>query len=274
MTSVKAMPPMPANVLNAGTPSTVAASCNLPEDSWDLLGLTSTEAPSEREVLLKHGQVSLMSGADFLTSRRRSETDQRQNYRSSWQQQAEQRIAKSEAKKPALENGGKESGVMKAQKFTWSKDGQKAFEWRKIYHALCNNVAQYQGGLLAEAVISPASMRMYTDHRVMGAVVLPGVSHVSLMAATASMGLPSPGGIANDWYISIKETLFERPYVVSAGAELIAAIAQGKDPSTVSGGMGPMQGAMTPVGVPMTYCRASFVSKEKGSVKPILDWTK
>ena len=46
---------------------------------------------------------------------------------------------------------------------------------------------------------------MYTDHRVMGQVVLPGVSHVSLMAATASLGFPSPGGGMGDWHISVKD---------------------------------------------------------------------
>lgn len=239
-----------------------------------MLGLSAADASVDKDILLKHGQVSLMTGADYLSARKKWEVDQRQSYRSQWQQQAEHRIAKTESKRSPLESAARESGAMKSQKFTWSKDTQKAFEWRKIYHALCSMVNQYEGGLIAEAVITPTSMRMYTDHRVMGAVVLPGVSHVSLMAATASLGLPSPGGIANDWHINIKETLFERPYVVSSGAELIAAIASGADPSGMAGGSGPMQGAMTPVGVPMTYCRASFVSKEKGSVKPILDWTK
>merc|ERR1711862_82604 len=50
-----------------------------------------------------------------------------------------------------------------------------------------------------------------------GAVVLPGVSHVSLFAATGSVGFPSPGGLANDWHMSVKEVLFERPYIVNSG---------------------------------------------------------
>merc|ERR1712228_746973 len=102
--------------------------------------------------------------------------------------------------------------MMKTQKFAWSKDGQKSFEWRKIYHALVGGVGGMpEGGLATETLISPTAMRMYTDHRVMGAVVLPGVSHVSLMAATGSIGYPSPGGLANDWHMSVKEVLFERP---------------------------------------------------------------
>merc|ERR1712060_404545 len=145
-------------------------------------------------------------------------------------------------------------------KFAWTREGQKSFEWRKIYHALIGGVGGMpDGGLFTEAVISPTSMRMYTDHRVMGAIVLPGVSHVSLMAATGSIGIPSPG---NEWHMSVKETLFERPYIVNSGAELIAAIASGEDPSQ-GGGPGAMQAA---VGVPQTYCRATGVSKEKGPI--------
>merc|ERR1712165_250919 len=86
--------------------------------------------------------------------------------------------------------------------------------------------------------------------------------------------LPSPGGLANDWHMSIKETLFERPYIVNSGAELIAAISAGMDPSQVGGGGGGMQAAMLPVGVPMTYCRATAVGKERGQIKPTSDWAK
>ncbi|CAE8589537.1 unnamed protein product [Polarella glacialis] len=118
-------------------------------------------------------------------------------------------------------------------------------------------------------------MRMYTDHRVMGQVVLPGVSHVSLMAATASLGFPAPGGImSQEWHISVKETLFERPYIVHSGAELIQAIANGVDPSTVPAMAGMLPIAMVPVGVPVTYCRATTVSKERGLIKPEMDWAK
>merc|ERR1712032_46642 len=122
---------------------------------------------------------------------------------------------------------------------------------------------------MTETLISPTSMRMYTDHRVMTQVVFPGVSHVSYFAALASMGMPSPGGLANDWHVAIKEVLFERPYVVSSGAELIAAIQAGADPSQISpgggGGMMP-QAAMLPVGVPMTYCRCTATSKDRGTI--------
>merc|ERR1719401_2035593 len=107
---------------------------------------------------------------------------------------------------------------------------------------------------------------MYTDHGVMGAVVLPGVSHVSLMAATGSIGFPNPGGIASDWHMSIKETLFERPYIVNSGAELIAAIQAGADAGALA------DRGLMPLGTPMTYCRATSVTKEKGQIKPTMDW--
>lgn len=239
-----------------------------------------------------------------------------------------------------VEKAAAESGVMKTQKFTWSKDGAKSFEWRKIYHALVGQVGPGEGGLLAEALITPTSMRtalrlvisngfwlffcffscvsfpfgwflmflvdlaafwvlwilawtwiflshlrawrdlsralrrMYTDHRVMGQVVLPGVSHVSLMAATASLGFPSPGGGMGDWHISVKEVLFERPYIVHSGADLIAAIANGVDPSTIQAMAGGLPLPMTPVGVPTTYCRSTTVTKERGIIKSTMDWAK
>merc|ERR1712228_338960 len=163
--------------------------------------------------------------------------------------------------------------MLQPRGFQWQQ--QKAFEWRQIHHAMLGGVGgPPDGGLATEAQFNPTPMRMYTDHRVMGAIVLPGVSHVSLMAATGSIGYPSPGGLANDWHMSIKEVLFERPYIVNSGAELIAAIQAGADPSQMGGGGGGMQAAMLPVGVPMTYCRSTATSKERGTIKPTSDWSK
>eukprot|EP00933_Yihiella_yeosuensis_P041869 TRINITY_DN36280_c0_g1_i1.p1 TRINITY_DN36280_c0_g1~~TRINITY_DN36280_c0_g1_i1.p1 ORF type:complete len:271 (+),score=63.01 TRINITY_DN36280_c0_g1_i1:67-879(+) len=269
-----AMPPMPASVLNAGTPEGTPASMSLAEDAWDLLGLGVTEATSDRDLHVKNGQVCLLTSADYASAKKKHESDQRAGYRQQWQANANSRVSQMEAKKDGLASAAAETGIMKTQKFTWSKDA-KSFEWRKIYHALVGNVGQdpVSQGILAEAVITPTSMRMYTDHRVMGNVVLPGVSHVSLMAATASMGMPSPGGMG-EWHISVKETLFERPYIVHSGAELIAAIANGQDPATVQGMAGVMPLPVAGLGVPVTYCRASNVSKEKGMIKPEMDWTK
>lgn len=272
-----ALPPMPASVLNAGTPEGLVPSVSLAEDAWDLLGLASAgEVSGDRDAHVKNGQVCLLTASDYSSAKKKFEVDQRSSQRSQWKYDAEQRIAKIEAKRGNLQTATAETGVMKTQKFTWTKDSAKSFEWRKIYHALVGQVAQdpESGGILAEAVITPTSMRMYTDHRVMGNVVLPGVSHVSLMAATASLGMPSPGGMADNWHISVKETLFERPYIVHSGAELIAAIANGVDPSTVTAMAGVMPLAMTPLGVPVTYCRATNVSKERGLIKSAMDWTK
>ena len=64
-----------------------------------------------------------------------------------------------ESRRGGVEKAAAESGVMKTQKFTWSKDGAKSFEWRKIYHALVGQVGPGEGGLLAEALITPTSMR-------------------------------------------------------------------------------------------------------------------
>mmetsp|Transcript_119606 Transcript_119606/g.168239 ORF Transcript_119606/g.168239 Transcript_119606/m.168239 type:complete len:271 (-) Transcript_119606:124-936(-) len=268
------LPPMPDAVLNSGTPEGTASTLTLSEDAWDLLGLSASDAMNDRDMHIKNGQVCLLTGGDYMNAKRRYALDNREAQRAQWRQQAEQRLAKADARRGGLDKAAAEGGVMKTQKFTWSKDGAKSFEWRKIYHALVGNVGPGEGGLLAEALITPTSMRMYTDHRVMGQVVLPGVSHVSLMAATASQGFPNPGGGLGDWHISVKEVLFERPYIVHSGSELIAAIANGVDPSTVQAMAGGLPIPMTPVGVPTTYCRATNVTKERGIVKSTLDWAK
>merc|ERR1712228_99613 len=159
--------------------------------------------------------------------------------------------------------------MMKTQKFAWSKDGQKSFEWRKIYHALVGGVGGMpEGGLATETLISPTAMRMYTDHRVMGAIVLPGVSHVSLFAATATVGMPMPIGAGftrgggQEFHISIKEVLFERPYIVNEGLEIIKAI----EGAGGDGGFGSRDAMLA--GTQMTYCRCTAVSKEGGPIQP------
>eukprot|EP00421_Protoceratium_reticulatum_P024102 CAMPEP_0168482962 /NCGR_PEP_ID=MMETSP0228-20121227/65315_1 /TAXON_ID=133427 /ORGANISM="Protoceratium reticulatum, Strain CCCM 535 (=CCMP 1889)" /LENGTH=201 /DNA_ID=CAMNT_0008499413 /DNA_START=69 /DNA_END=670 /DNA_ORIENTATION=+ len=197
---------VPDALLSSGTPEGVSATVSLPEDAWDMLGLGVSDAMNEKQLQVLNGQMALMTGAEHVASKKEYEVEQREAQRQQWQYEAEQRLARLEAKKSPLDRAG-EGGMMKSQKFAWSKDGQKSFEWRKIYHALCQGVGGMpEGGLATECVISPTAMRMYTDHRVMGSVVLPGVSHVSLMAATGSIGFPSPGGLANDWHMSIKET--------------------------------------------------------------------
>lgn len=265
--------PMPDSVVTAGIPEGTAATLNLPEDAWDMLGLGSSEGVSEKSLQVKNGQVVLLTAGDWFSSHRSSDHENQEAYRNQWQYEAESRLARIESKRSPLE---KADEGLSTQKFAWSKEGQKAFEWRKIYHAMVGPgvFPNPDGGLITEQVFNPTVMRMYTDHRVMGQIVLPGVSHVSLFAATGSIGFPNPGGIASDWHMSIKEVLFERPYIVNSGAELIAAIQSGADPAELANQGGGMQAAILPVGVPMTYCRATSVSKEKGSIKPTIDWAK
>merc|ERR1712050_414158 len=151
--------------------------------------------------------------------------------------------------------------------FQWQQ--QKAFEWRQIHHAMLGPVGPTPDGCLyTEAQFNPTPMRMYTDHRVMGAIVLPGVSHVSLMAATATVGMPMPigGGFTRgggqDFHISIKEVLFERPYIVNESMEIIKAI----EGAGGEGGFGSRDAMLA--GTQMTYCRCTAVSKEGGPITP------
>merc|ERR1711972_50196 len=142
---------------------------------------------NEKELQIKNGQVSLLTSADYFSAKKSFEIEQRDSYRQQWQFEAEQRLARIEAKKSPLEKAGESS--LKTQKFAWSKEGQKSFEWRKIYHALLGGVGGMpEGGIATECLISPTAMRMYTDHRVMGAVVLPGVAH----CGDGLCGLPQP----------------------------------------------------------------------------------
>jgi len=262
---------VPDSVVSAGIAEGTSAQVALPEDAWDMLGLGGADSLSEKSLQVKNGQVVLLTAGDWFSSEASAEAEQRDSYRQQWQYEAESRLARIEAKKSPLEKAGE---GLQTKKFAWSKDGQKAFEWRKIYHAMAGPGAGQtpDGGIITEQVFTPSALRMYTDHRVMGQIVLPGVSHVSLMAATGSLGFPNPGGIASDWHMSIKEVLFERPYIVNSGAELIAAVQSGQDLTTSQGGA--MTAAVLPVGVPMTYCRATHVSKERGQVKPTIDWAK
>merc|ERR1712060_520095 len=98
-----------------------------------------------------------------------------------------------------LERQKKDEKMLQPRGFQWQQ--QKAFEWRQIHHAMLGGVGPTpDGGMITEAQFNPTPMRMYTDHRVMGAIVLPGVSHVSLMAATGTVGMPMPigGGFSRD----------------------------------------------------------------------------
>lgn len=136
---------------------------------------------------------------------------------------------------------------------------KSAFSWRSIYHPFVNTVFDPigDGTIVAEVVFTPTPMRMYTDHRVMGQIVLPGVSHVSLCAATASVGMEGTGFKRNEFSINVHETFFERPYLVNDGNEIIAMVAaQGGNTGSIPG-------------TEMTYCRIGRVDKEYGGPQPV-----
>jgi len=147
------------------------------------------------------------------------------------------------------------------------KDGAKApdifkktaFSWRSIYHPFVNTTFDPigDGTIVAEVTFTPTPMRMYTDHRVMGQIVLPGVSHVSLAAACASVGMEGTGFKRNEFSINVHETFFERPYLVNDGNEIIAMVAaQGGNAGSIPG-------------TEMTYCRIGKVDKEYGGPQPV-----
>lgn len=136
---------------------------------------------------------------------------------------------------------------------------KSAFSWRSIYHPFVNNTFDPigDGTIVAEVIFTPTPMRMYTDHRVMGQIVLPGVSHVSLAAATASVGMEGTGFKRNEFSINVHETFFERPYLVNDGNEIIAMVAaQGGNAGAIPG-------------TEMTYCRIGRVDKEYGGPQPV-----
>ncbi|CAK0867805.1 unnamed protein product [Prorocentrum cordatum] len=251
---------VPGALVLAGTPEGASSSVALPDGAWDILGLGSSDDPVAlaKDWQVKNGQVTLLTAADHVSSRHGVEVEKAEAHRHRWQQEAEERLARARAKRTPVERAAEAGvGVMKQGKFAWSKDGQRAFHWRKLYHALLGDVQETRSGFVTECVISPTAMRLYTDHRVLGAVVVPGVSHVSLFAAVGAVALPSPG---MDWHINIKEVLFERPFMINSGAEVIAAVDGGVDPQEV--------------GVPVVYCRAGSVSKVPGPIVPAADWTR
>jgi len=259
-----ALPAMPESCLSAGNSE---SKVQVPEDGWDMLGLGASAEADERSMNITNGQTALLTAKGLLDSRKKQLAIERSHAKKAAGERMAVKVAsdKSEQGAPVKLEG---------QKLTWSNE-RGHFGWRKVYHALVSTVSPDSGGLMAECLITPVAMRMYTDHRVMGQVVLPGVSHISLMAATASLGMSSGTGIGGqEFHISVKEVLFERPYIVHSGAALIEAIANKVDPKTLTVSNGGIPVPMEPVGVPTTYCRASDVTKERGLIKAETSWAK
>merc|ERR1711957_575415 len=141
---------------------------------------------------------------------------------------------------------------------------RKEFGWKKIYHALLGPTGIGEnGGFMTEIPFTPTPMRMYTDHRVMGVIVLPGVSHISLMAVTGLVAFAQrDGSYGSDEQAVVKDVLFERPYVVHDGLQVTDPTRYVPNPT----GMGvPMPGE-DPKNV-IVYCRATNVSRERGGSK-------
>jgi len=110
-----------------------------------------------------------------------------------------------------------ESAARDAKTIKWKKS---SFSWSQLYHALLGPVQNLpDGSFTAEMPLGLLPMRLYTDHRVMGKVVLPGVSHFSLMASTAAVAHGGRYAGGNDWYIKVTDVLFERPFFVTASPD-------------------------------------------------------
>jgi len=242
-----------ATLAAAGTPQGASSSVALPEDAWDMAGLGASDAIPKKDWQTKNGQVALLVAADHVAAKKSAEAKRVAVQRRQWQQEAEERQERARVAKKFGQASAEHH--LTAKKFAWTMTDHKSFNWRTLLHGLHHGADSFQGGFISECVISPGLMRMYTDHRVMNAVVFPGVSHISLFAATGVAALPNPG--LGDWHMSVKDVLFERPYLVTAGEDMIAAAEAG-------------QGAQ--VGQPVTYCRCSGISKESGAIKPALDW--
>jgi len=145
---------------------------------------------------------------------------------------------------------------------------RKSFEWRKILHPLVGPgvfPSPDGQGFTTEVPFTPTPMRMYTDHRVLGSIVLPGVSHVSLMAATGIVGYGQrdgrPVGGKNEESAEIKEVLFERPYVVNAGLEFIS----GAPPEPTFATQPLYPGEVSNI----VCCRSSAVARKVGPPEPV-----
>jgi hypothetical protein len=87
---------------------------------------------------------------------------------------------------------------------------EHVFEWGSSLHLLIeSHTAPTDGGSISEAGIGPPPLRLYTDHRVSAQIVLPGASHVGLMAAACLSSHRCRR------QVSVTDALFARPFFVS-----------------------------------------------------------
>jgi len=114
-----------------------------------------------------------------------------------------------------IEAAKAQTTVPKKEKVVFER---KDFSWKRIVHPLQSKVDETADrGFLTELCFNTTVMKLYTDHRVMGRIVLPGVSHVSLMAMTGLLGYSARDktmGRAEDEAAVVKDVLFQRPYLI------------------------------------------------------------
>eukprot|EP00811_Abedinium_folium_P005919 NODE_15447_length_1049_cov_9.241866.p2 GENE.NODE_15447_length_1049_cov_9.241866~~NODE_15447_length_1049_cov_9.241866.p2 ORF type:complete len:270 (-),score=86.39 NODE_15447_length_1049_cov_9.241866:161-970(-) len=169
-------------------------------------------------------------------------------------------------KKKEAEQGGQIDMFKKPHKLF----NPKEFSWTRILHPLLGEVLGMQtGGFLTETAFTPTALRLYTDHRVMGQIVIPGVSHCAYFAATAISGfsrIETKSGRPEEECGVVKEVLFERPYVLHRGFAVLMNRGHGDDldhgiPVVAGFGSGDETGDI------VTYCRSGHVSRQFKSPK-------
>merc|ERR1712063_30488 len=142
---------------------------------------------------------------------------------------------------------------------------QRDFSWKRILHPMLGDILTADNSILTEAPFTATSLRLYTDHRVMTQIVIPGVSHISLMAATAIVAGQQMGdgqsGKNEDECGVVQEVLFERPYFIHRGAHIITHHGQGEDLNPDFPPDLPLGPGSDETGAVMTYCRAASATR-------------
>lgn len=127
---------------------------------------------------------------------------------------------------------------------------RREFGWKALYHPLHGQPDYKDSIFTMEVPFVHNSLRLYTDHRVVGNIVLPGASHISLMCTGAVIMAQAAdarvAGKKEDEAGVLKEVLFERPYFVSA------------TPGNVDMGMP----TAVPAGTITCYCSAGTAKRD------------